>query len=66
MPSDDAPSDDAPSDNVPSDDVPSDDVPSDRRLDGVMLLDYDAVEYTGVVPPRRLRIEPASNETDKE
>ena len=33
-----------PMDNVPSDDAPSDDVPSDRRLDGVMLLDYDAVE----------------------
>ena len=33
-----------PTDNVPSDDAPSNDVPSDRRLDGVMLLDYDAVE----------------------
>ena len=33
-----------PMDNVPSDDAPSDDVPSDRRLDGVMLLDYDAAE----------------------
>ena len=33
-----------PTDNVPSDDAPSDDVPSDRRLDGVILLDYEAVE----------------------
>ena len=33
-----------PMDNVPSDDAPSDDVPSDRRLDGVILLDYEAVE----------------------